>query len=409
MATSLYSRIASRASLYAGLLQGVVENPRYYRFVMHRGWYDKIVKQLAKHDLPAHKTFYPAKLDLRIMYACNLRCKMCGQWGENGTYFEYGTPRLQRTLELKAIERVVEQLAPHGLQYVDIEGGEPFLHPHVIDLFRMLKSYGLLVKPVTNGTLLKQYAKEVVDCGLDAIHVSVDGDRDSHNMVRQATWAYDRTMEGLSAVSTERRRAGRRTPLLVICFTMTRHNTAASLRKLCQELHGKRLIDVLSIKAGPIWIPQHKGEAYDRLIERYFGRCALTSWRGFTEDYRDFHEGAREAAQTIRDLKAGNYDFFVHAVPSIPLEEVPKLYGDYDWNLGRPHCPIPYAEPTIDADGNVYPCNLFTDEALSMGNIYEQPFLDIWFGKRYTTFRQMLADQGGLLPICNRCCQLTEH
>ena len=84
------------------------------------------------------------------------------------------------------------------------------------------------------------------------------------------------------------------------------------------------------------------------------------------------------------------------------------MYTDYGWDLGRPHCPIPYLEPTIEADGNVYPCNLYTDEPLSMGNVYEQSFLEIWFGEKFQTFRKMLQEQGGLFTICNRCCQLTE-
>ena len=48
------------------------------------------------------------------------------------------------------------------------------------------------------------------------------------------------------------------------------------------------------------------------------------------------------------------------------------MYTDYDWNLGRSHCPIPYIEPTIEADGNVWP------------------------------------SRASLMPVCNRCCQLTE-
>ena len=95
-------------------------------------------------------------------------------------------------------------------------------------------------------------------------------------------------------------------------------------------------------------------------------------------------------------------------VPTVPTRDLPRLYTDYDWNLGRTHCPIAYVEPTIDSDGHVYPCNLFTDEPLAMGNVYATPFLDIWFGERFQAFRRMLASQGGLLPICNRCCQLTE-
>ncbi len=399
----------SKVGLYWRLLQGVVDNPRYYSFVLRRSAYDKTAKRLASNHLPEQGTFFPVKLDLHIFYGCNLRCKMCGQWGDTGTYFNYDTAKLKSELRLDVIEGVVKELVPHGLRYVDIEGGETFLYPHIIELFRMLKRHQLLVKAVTNGTLLKKYAGEIIDTGIDAIHVSIDGDKQTHNLVRQADWAYDKTIEGLEAIVEERERRRRRTPLLHVSFTMTRHNKSLSAYKLCEALTGKGLVDVLTIKSNPIWVPASNGEAYNKMIAEYFGVNGLTSWTGFVEDYRDFEAEAKEIAQTIGQLKAKDYDFFVHHLPSIPLTQIPKLYTDYNWNLGRTHCPIPYIEPTIDADGNVYPCNLFMDEPLSMGNVNEQSFLEIWFGDRYQTFRRMLSEQGGLLPICNRCCQLTEH
>jgi hypothetical protein len=45
----------------------------------------------------------------------------------------------------------------------------------------------------------------------------------------------------------ERRRVDE--TLLVINFTMTRHNAAASVHKLCMAYYGKQLVDVLSIKS----------------------------------------------------------------------------------------------------------------------------------------------------------------
>lgn len=399
----------SRRSLYGRLLRTVLANPRYVYFVTRRPGYSKMARRLAADRLPQNGTFYPVKLDLRIVYGCNLRCQMCAQWGNAGTFFDYGGAKLQRRLELRVIDSVVKELAPHGLRYVDLEGGETFLYPDIIELLRRLKRHGLFVKPVTNGTVLAKYAEDVVAARTDAIHVSVDGDRASHNFVRQAEWAYDRTMEGLRALVEARARAGTHRPLIQVSFTMTRHNGASALRKLCDELAGRGLIDLLAIKAGPIWVPKQRGQAYNRLVERYFGVTGIKSWTGFQEDYRDYAAEAEEVAATIREVKRKNYDFFVHSLPGIPTDQIPRLYTDYDWNLGRTHCPIPYLEPTVDSDGNVYPCNLFTDEPLSMGNVYEQPFLEIWFGARFQQFRRMLAEQGGLLPICNRCCQLTEH
>lgn len=367
-----------------------------------------MAERLSRGDIPENGSFYPVKLDLRLLYGCNLRCKMCAQWGETGTYFDYDTPKLKRKLDMGAVERVVGELVPKGLRYVDMEGGETFLYPEIIALFKMLKSYGLFVKPVTNGTLLKEYAREVVASGIDSVNVSVDGDRETHNFVRQQNWAYDRAMEGIRSLGAERAIAGSQLPLIKICFTMTRHNRAIALRKLRDELSGQRLIDVLVVKSGPIWVPEERGRSYNELVKKYFDADGIKSWMGFLEDYGDFGKEAEAVARTVRELKSTDLDFFIDRVPSIPYEDIPRLYTDYEWNLGRTHCPVPYVEPIIESDGNVYPCNLFTDTPMSMGNIYEKPFLEIWFGERFQAFRRMLADQGGLLPICNRCCQLTQ-
>jgi radical SAM protein with 4Fe4S-binding SPASM domain len=390
------------------LFRRLLANPRYFYFTLRGNAHARAAERLARGDLPTAGSFHPVKLDLRLVYACNLRCKMCAQWGDTGTYFDYDTPKLQRQLDLEVIDGVVRELVPHGLRYVDMEGGETFLYPDIIELLRRLKAHKLFVKPVTNGTLLAKYARDIVGCGVDAVNVSVDGDREAHNFVRGAEWAYDKTMEGLAALVEARARAGRQRPLIKISFTMTRHNKAASLRKLCEELAGKGLIDVLVVKSTPIWVPEEAGRAYDALVDKHFGTGPLQSWRGFLDDYSNFGGEAKEVADTLRDLEAADYDFFVDRVPSVPLEQLPRVYSDYRWDLGRPYCPIAYLEPTIDSDGNVYPCNLFTDEPLSMGNVNHTPFLDIWFGERFQEFRRMLAAQGGLLPICTRCCQLAE-
>jgi hypothetical protein len=134
---------------------------------------------------------------------------------------------------------------------------------------------------------------------------------------------------------------------------MTRYNKANSLRKLCEDLSAGGLIDVLVIKSSPIWVPIDKGNAYNSLVESYFGVRGIKSWKGFLEDYSDFGEEAAEIAHTIREIKSRHYNFFVNRVPTIPFDEIPRLYTDHHWNLGRTHCPVPYVEPTIESDGNV--------------------------------------------------------
>lgn len=297
-----------------------------------------------------------------------------------------------------------------GLKMIDMEGGETLLYPQFDELLYRMAKRNIYVKFVTNGTLLDKFARPIVESLVKAVTVSLDGDREAHNQIRGEQWAYEKTMKGLCALSEMKRKLGKATPLVQIAFTMNRHNGATVLRNLCQDLRGKGLADVLAIKLTPIFVPDQAEKKYIDLAKRYFDvEEGVVSPGGFRDDYSDFAEEGTKVVRILSDLKKEPFDFLIDPLPHIPFNQIPRLYLDYSWDLGRCPCPVPFDEPTVDADGNVYPCNLFTDAPLSMGNVYQTPFLEIWQGSNFIKFRKMLMDQGGLLPICNRCCQLTEY
>ena len=397
--------------LYKRLLSCVMANPSYFYYVIFRKDHERLTNQLKSGQMPQKGSFFPSKLDLRVTYRCNLSCKMCGQWGETGTYKDYSREKTNKGLEFETLKDIINELSPKGLRFIDIEGGETFLYSHIIDLLALCKEKRLFVKPVTNGSLLARYAADIVSLGVDVVVVSIDGARETHNLIRGASWSYDQAIEGIRALREEQKRQNKPLPFVIISYTMTRYNGADSLTQLVDALSGEFLGDLLSVKVSPIFVPNAAGESYTNLVGKYFGvKEGITSWKGFQEDYSNFEPETKKIVQALANVKKRNLPFYIETFPRMTHDLIPRLYLDYDWTLGRTHCSIPYVEPTIDADGNVYSCNLFTDESLSMGNIYEQPFLDIWHGKMFDQFRQMINEQkNGLLPICNRCCQFVEH
>lgn len=399
-----------RLKLYWKLWKTVKTNYGYYSYLLRRKQSGRIKEIMKKGRMPSSGLYFPTKLNLRILYECNLRCKMCGQWGENGAYFVYDKAKRRSRLDMEVIDHVLDELVPMGLKMVDMEGGETLLYPGFEELLYRMGRRNLYVKFVTNGTLLDKFVAAVVENSVKSVTVSVDGDKEAHNRIRGASWAYDQTMNGLQALSEMKRKLGRATPLVQIAFTMSRHNGAAALRNLCQDLRGRELADILAIKLTPIFVPDQAEKKYTDLVKHYFdAEEGIVSPGGFRDDYSDFAEEGYQIARVLSELKKQPFDFLIEPLPHIPSDQIPRLYSDYSWDLGRGPCPVPFDEPTIDADGHVYPCNLFTDVPLSMGNVYQAPFLQIWQGPNFSTFRRMLMDQDGLLPICNRCCQLTEY
>jgi radical SAM protein with 4Fe4S-binding SPASM domain len=395
--------------LYWRLWKNFKASYGYYFYLLRRRQAARIRRILKEGRMPAPGSFFPTKINLRLLYDCNLRCKMCGQWGETGAYFAYDNAKRKARLEIDAIDRVLGELAPLGLKLVDMEGGETLLYPEFEELLLRMRRRDLHVKFATNGTLLHKFADAIVESGVKSITVSLDGDRETHNKIRGSSWVYDRTLQGLRVLAETKRRKRRNNPLVQIAFTMNRHNGAATLKGLCHGLRGQGLADVLEIKLTPIFVPEWAEKAYLQLVQSYFNVDeGILSPGGFREDYSDFAEEARSIVEVVTELQGESFDFFLEPLPHIPFDQIPRLYSDYTWDLGRAPCPVPFDEPTVDADGNVYPCNLFTDVPLSMGDIHTFGFLEIWQGPRFAQFRRMLMENGGLLPICSRCCQLTE-
>ena len=115
----------AKRHLYWRLFRGLLANPATFTLSggerriprPPRGWHARTCRNPARsirsNSISGSST--PA--------TCGAKCV---HNGETGTYFAYGTTKLQQKLDLHVIERVVRELAPHGLRYVDLEGKPPF-------------------------------------------------------------------------------------------------------------------------------------------------------------------------------------------------------------------------------------------------------------------------------------------
>lgn len=99
-----------------------------------------------------------------------MRCRYCMPPGEVAS-----VPR-REMLTLDEIARVAGVLARMGLKKVRLTGGEPLLRRNVTGLIRQLhETEGIeQLALTTNGTLLKALLPELIDCGLNAVNISLD-------------------------------------------------------------------------------------------------------------------------------------------------------------------------------------------------------------------------------------------
>src|SRR5512134_2857408 len=106
---------------------------------------------------------FPQSISFTVTNACNLRCRMCGQWSEAG--YMRGTPRRgvhlsegarpHALLTLADWKRLVDEVAAHGVGGILLRGGEPFLLPGIVELLEHIASKGIFTSIDSNGTRLE--------------------------------------------------------------------------------------------------------------------------------------------------------------------------------------------------------------------------------------------------------------
>jgi MoaA/NifB/PqqE/SkfB family radical SAM enzyme len=132
----------------------------------------------------------PQKVIVNVTYSCNNHCTFCA----------VGT----RTPVHGSLERQREFLAQYraqGVRLLDLDGGEPTLHPELVPLIQHARALGYeRINVTTNGRLLayEDYALRLLSSGLTSLLVSVHGaDARSHARQVGVAEAFDETVAGI--------------------------------------------------------------------------------------------------------------------------------------------------------------------------------------------------------------------
>lgn len=118
------------------------------------------------------KDLYQREIDymrVSVTDRCNLRCRYCMPDGITCIPME-------EILTFEEIVTVCKEASALGIKKIKITGGEPLVRKGCPKLIQMLKSVPGIeqVTLTTNGVWLADFAKELLDAGLNGVNVSLD-------------------------------------------------------------------------------------------------------------------------------------------------------------------------------------------------------------------------------------------
>jgi MoaA/NifB/PqqE/SkfB family radical SAM enzyme len=147
----------------------------------------KGMRAVQKHKARLRRgEFFPPFLYISIINSCNLRCQGC--WVD--------VAAKQQTIDLAAMNRTIGQAKEMGNCFFGILGGEPFMHPEVLDIFAAHRDCYFQV--FTNGQLITaDVARRLRQIGNVTPLVSIEGSEIISDERRGRPEVYARSMEGL--------------------------------------------------------------------------------------------------------------------------------------------------------------------------------------------------------------------
>jgi MoaA/NifB/PqqE/SkfB family radical SAM enzyme len=334
---------------------------------------------------------FPQFISFTVTNSCNLRCRMCGQWSEEG-YISNRAIDVRSKMDIEDWKRLVDEVAQHKIRFVLVRGGEPFLFKGIIELLQYINSKGLSLSVDTNGTIIGPFADDLARIGNMHITFSVDGPEEVHDQVRGVKGSFKKTKDNVALLNELEKKTGNKISKS-ICFTISKYN----YKHLGEMPEVARSMSIQSISIVPYYyFPDHIGKQYEAELKENFN-CAPFSWKGFHHDSSgiDFEIFREEHQRYLANLDG------IENFPYMPLseDEYRTWFGDAITPVRSSSCMNIENLIDIQPNGEANFCVDFPD--YSIGNVKSFSIEEIWNGNRALRFRNYRREKP--LSICYRC------
>ena len=298
---------------------------------------------------------------LMITGRCNLNCLHCFNASDNNASADQ--------FSLEDLDRLTDDAAATGVQGIWITGGEPMIHPHFLEIVRMIYRKDMFVPVlVTNGMFLTDtMLDELQSIGFKGkIMVSFDG-IGHHDRMRQHVGAEKITIE------TIKRLIARNINILVNMNLNHSNEDTFDQTLDCLDSLGVHSIRVIRTVETPRW---KENGGSDSMSPADFYELSLASMRNYMSKPHRMQVLYREFACVYPKT----HQYSIH----------PVVFEDEDYNPNTLSCGMVRQRIAIGANGEIYPCmqaSGYLEKCnISFGNWYKEglekqftksPYLDL--------------------------------
>jgi radical SAM protein with 4Fe4S-binding SPASM domain len=347
----------------------------------------------------------PEELGFKLTNQCNLRCRHCYQWSDDGHHHDLDLRGQREHLPFRVVSEVFEATR-HLESNVYLWGGEPLMYRHWDEVVELLAHDPRWTTICTNGFFIDQRLESLIGISPRLeMDVAVDGLEEGHDSLR-GHGAFARTLRGVEALIDSRRRGEYRGEISVNCVI-----TDAIAHHVSDIVEFWEDVGVDAIYLGLLWhLSDRASSAMDRYVEnnRPWGRtepvphATRPSWHAYS--YRMSPDLVEPLRAQLDRINRRSWSIKVRYNPAIEpgqLEEF--ITGSEHPAAGRTHCLAILSRMDVLPNGDVVSCKFFPES--TVGNLLDDATETIWHGPRFSRLRETIS-RCGLMPVCAKCSLL---
>jgi len=292
---------------------------------------------------------------------CNFKCRMCEH-----TYWK----EPNRNMTFEEFKSIRDQFPV--LRWIGMTGiGESLLNPDFMKMLWYVKQDPSIYIELFDQFFLTtpRVLEEWVDMSLDKVYVSLDAaHKETYEWQRPGS-NFDRVLNNLKKIDEIKKNKGKHYPRLCFHYIINKQN-------ICDVLDYLDLVKDLNID---VWFIQ-----FTRMLHPF-------------PEVKDMFVNISPSFKEQVLIKAKKLGLDVRFNANVPLRK-PPMY----------QCSA-YIQPFIFVTGHVIPCCCMNEENrrqwqkdTSLGNVFEKPFKEIWYGKRFRDLRRKIYTNQ-IHEICRRC------
>jgi MoaA/NifB/PqqE/SkfB family radical SAM enzyme len=354
---------------------------------------------------PGYATEIPDEVGIQLTNKCNLRCKHCFQWNEEGFFHSFDKETQCGDIDIELVEKIFNETRDVKSNLY-LWGGEPLCYKWWDQLSEMLVKDPRWSVLCTNATLIDKKIDSIIKIsGSLAVLLSLDGFEEENDSVR-GKGTFKKVAENIDLLLNLKKKGIFKGEVSVNCVIS--EAMAGKMYDFMEYFEAKGVNTVYF--CFPWYISQSTSEKMDRYFKENFNwlyelkSSHIPSWHSYK--YCLNPDIVPVIKKQMEKINQRVWKIRIRFQPALEIDEVEGFIKD-DENTAqnRKRCLALSNRMNVQPSGEVTVCKLFPE--FTVGSLKNEGVKELWHNEKFKRCRETIGC--GLMPVCSKCVLLYLH